>query len=255
MLQSESRLQGLKLHAEDGEIGSVAEVYLEDGAWVVRYFVVSTGSWLAGKKVLISPAAVRAVDWNEGSLHVALTVDQVRQSPDVDTDKPVSRQYETELAAYYAWTPYWSGSTMPFMSLAEPNPVSPEQIASMQESGDPHLRSADELKGYHIEARNGAVGHVVDFVLRDDDWKVAFLMVDAGSWLHKRNVLLGPESIEAVDWAERRVRVSVTREAIEASPEFDSEFPVPDEYAERLLEHYRGTADSAPPPHDPQPSH
>ena len=85
-------LEGFRLAAKDGEIGHVTDLYFEDTDWAVRYIVVATGNWLFGKKVLISPNAVQAIKWDEECMKVDLTTEQVRNSPDIDTDRPISRQ-------------------------------------------------------------------------------------------------------------------------------------------------------------------
>ncbi len=70
---------------------------------------MKTGGWLSGRKVLISPKAVLKDSWELDSLPVNLTKEQVSSSPDIDTDKPVSRQQEAELFAHYPWQNYWGG--------------------------------------------------------------------------------------------------------------------------------------------------
>jgi uncharacterized protein YrrD len=247
MLQSASQLEHLQLHAEDGEIGHVADIYLDDSAWAVRYLVASTGHWLAGREVLIAPQAIQSVDWAEKAIHVRLTKAQVESSPEADTEKPVSRQYEAELAAHYDWTPYWSASPLGFVYPTPALPMVPNASGVSEPPGDPHLRSAEEMKGYHVEGTDGSVGHIVDFVLRESDWSIVFLVVDAGSWLHKRNVLLATDSMESVSWANESVKVRLTRAAIEGSPEFTSDFPLTEEYGESLARHYREASESQPP--------
>ena len=68
--------------------------HFDDRQWVVRYLIVETGSWLASRKVLISPFAIDHPDWTGKVLPVSITKEQVKNSPDIDTDKPVSRQNE-----------------------------------------------------------------------------------------------------------------------------------------------------------------
>ena len=58
MLRSMSDLQGYAIAATDGDIGHVTDFYFDDEAWVIRFLVVDTGSWLSSRKVLISPIAI-----------------------------------------------------------------------------------------------------------------------------------------------------------------------------------------------------
>jgi hypothetical protein len=109
MLRSMKDLDGFTIGATDGDIGQVATCYFDDASFTVRHLVVDTGGWLSGRKVLISPRALRDIDWAAKRINAALTKSQVMQSPDIDTDQPVSRQQEIEYDRYYGYPNYWSG--------------------------------------------------------------------------------------------------------------------------------------------------
>jgi hypothetical protein len=79
---------------------------------VVRYLVVEPGHWLSKREVLISPIAVEQSDQTDKVLRVALSRDQVRQSPDVDTQRPVSRQQELDNLAYFGYPAYWDSGAL-----------------------------------------------------------------------------------------------------------------------------------------------
>lgn len=243
MLQSANGLHNFTLHAGDGEIGAIHDLYFDDERWIVRYLVASAGAWLSGRRVLISPASVKNVDWFAKTVTVSLTRDQVANGPDTAADQPVSRQHEAELAAFYGWPPYWAMSPLGIEPMVMPAPWQEalRQARANRNPGDPHLRSAREVKGYRIEARDGSIGHVSDLIFDEETWAIAFLVVEAGSWFHTRLVLLKPEWIEAISWEDRHVTVGVNRAVIGESPEFLPAFPLSAEYTEELLKHYRRT--------------
>src|ERR1700687_3992661 len=111
MLRSMNDLEGYAMRATDGPVGHVKDFYFDDQAWVVRYIVVETGSWLLSRKVLISPIAIGQPDRTEKVLPVSITREQVKNSPDIDTDKPISRQHEMQYFGYYGYYPYyWGGA-------------------------------------------------------------------------------------------------------------------------------------------------
>ncbi len=110
MLRSTKDLQGYAIHATDGTIGHLKDFYFDDEMWIVRYLVVDTGKCLEGRKVLISPIAIGQPNWEENVLPVTLTKEQVKNSPDIDTDKPVSRQHEIHYFGYYGYPFYWGGT-------------------------------------------------------------------------------------------------------------------------------------------------
>ena len=109
MLRNMKDLLGFSIGATDGIIGTVKDMYFDDAAWVIRYVVVETGAWLSSRRVLISPMAVSAPPWQTKVLPVSLTKNQVKNSPNIDTDEPVSLQHELEYLRYYGYPFYWGG--------------------------------------------------------------------------------------------------------------------------------------------------
>jgi hypothetical protein len=236
-LRKLSDLGGFTLRAQDADIGKIREVFFDDQAWVVRYFVVRTGGWLLGREVLVAPRSVTGVDPEAPGLEVDLTREQVEQSPPVDTEKPVSRHYEEEFYRYYGWEGYWiSGTLMPDASTLPPVP--PRQTRAEGGPEHPHLRSSEELRGYHIRAADGEIGHVADFVLDDRDWRVRYLVVDTRNWLPGKQVLIAPAWVRSVDWGRRLVAVEPARDVIEEAPAYHPSRLITPEYEVRLYAHY-----------------
>jgi uncharacterized protein YrrD len=215
---------GYTIHATDGNLGKVHEFYFDDLTWTIRFMVAETGIWLLGRKILISPIALGKPDWALQTFSVNLTCDQVRGSPDIDTEKPVYRQHEAALYDYYQWPPYWQGgfasgfgaAPYPLFGYAMPQ-ISPE----LKEQGDPHLRSTRQVTGYKIHASDGEIGHVEDFMIDDENWSIPSLIVDTGKWLSGRKVLIAPNWIKSLNWAEKSVFLDQTRESVKNSPDYD----------------------------------
>ena len=86
MKRSVKSLLGYTMHATDGEIGTVEEFYFDDHTWTIRYLIVKTGSWLFGRKVLISPEALQTTDWDMRQFPTNLSKEQIRNSPDIRMD-------------------------------------------------------------------------------------------------------------------------------------------------------------------------
>ncbi len=247
MLRNFKNLQGCTLSASDGEIGKVQEIYFDDEHWKIRYFVVATGSWLTEREVLISPTVVEGIDETNRTLAVHLTQEEVRHSPLVETDKPVSRQYEEQMYKYYGWDPYWSvsdgglGYGMSPLSAGigaaayVENPTPAPAITT-------HLRSSDELKGYRIHATDAELGKVVAFLIDDITWHIRYLVIRPGHWPTQRHVLLSPEWIERVSFEKAEVVVNLPSSRIEDAPEYDPDQPITRAYEDKLHAHYDRTA-------------
>jgi hypothetical protein len=257
MLRSIKDLEGYSVGATDGVIGHVKDLFFDDRAWVVRYFVVDTGSWLASRRVLISPIAIGRPDWTERRLPVSMTKEQVKNSPDIDTDKPVSRQHEEQYSGYYGYPYYWGGAgywgggmypnlMLPgYEGFGSPQAIQTEEEiayardeASRRRNDDPDLRSCGEVMKYHVHAVDGDIGHVAGMLVDDATWAVRYLVVDTSNWWLGHQVLVAPQWIEHVSWSESKVSVKMTRQAIKDAPPYAPAAPLDREQEASLHEHY-----------------
>jgi hypothetical protein len=231
MLRSVKSLEGVAIGATDGEIGKVKDFYFDDQAWVVRYLVVDTSAWLAGRKVLVSPYSLSRPGWDGTVLPATISKEQVKNSPGIDSDRPVSRQYEQSYLGYYGYPYYWGGpglwgdSYYPGTALTGMNPESYDGYQGYLKSpsaddGDPHLRSCNAVSGYHLAASDGEIGHVQGFLLDDLTWSIRYMIVNTSNWWVGHQVLVSPEWIEKVSWGDSSVAVSLDRQAIKSAPAY-----------------------------------
>ncbi len=100
------------------------------------------------------------------------------------------------------------------------------------------LRSIKQLYGDKLGASDGDIGQVKDFYFDDQNWAIRYLVVDTGSWLPGRQVLLSPHSLGRLDQAEKVLRVNLTRKQIEDSPSIESHKPVSRQYEEEYYRYY-----------------
>jgi hypothetical protein len=265
MLRSANDLKGFKIVATDGEIGNVEQFYFDDERWTLRYIVVNTGNWLSGRYVLISPFSVMHVDREHRKLQITLTQSQVEKGPDIDIHKPMSRQMETAYADYYGYPYYWSSPLLmgaeehpvlapqqspaatataaPHMATAVTTTVPPTAAGIRAEmrvlSDDVHLRSTQEVANYFIAATDGGIGHAEDFIVEDDSWTIRYLVIDTRNWLPGKKVLVSPQWISLIDWAQGKVHVNLSREGVRQSPEYDNSRLIARDYEAQLYQHYR----------------
>lgn len=264
MLRSMNDLLGYAIRATDGDIGHVDDLYFDDHSWVIRYLVVDTGTWLSHRKVLISPVAIGRPDSTIEVLPAAITKEQVTNSPDVDTEKPVSRQYEEVLHDYYGYPYYWGGAGIwgmgaypgPLMAgmggfgnLVSSAPGVPPEVqeayasaeAAQHQHEDPHLQSCNAVIGYHIHATDGDIGHVQGLLVDEDTWAIRYIIVDTSNWWLGHQVLVAPEWIEEVSWSDSEFLVNLTRQAIKDAPPYDPAVPLEREQEMAIHDHHGRT--------------
>ena len=257
MLRTVNELDEFVVEATDGRIGRLLDFYFDDQFWAVRFLVVKTDDWLADRTVLISPLAIGRPDASAKALPAAVTREQVRMSPDIDTHKPVSRQHEVENYGYYGYPFYWGGSgmwgnsTLPALMLAaqrgdesaglthkQQEFVEAQAAFHRQRGDDPHLRSCRAISGYHLHASDGEIGHVEGFVVDDESWAIRYLIVNTSDWWLGHQVLIAPPWIADISWIDATVSVELTRQAVKDAPRYDGK-TLPDRAQERgLHEHY-----------------
>jgi hypothetical protein len=239
-LRNAKNLDGFKIHAIDGELGTSEQLYFDDETWTIRYLIVKTGGWLSDRSVLISPLAILNVDWDAGRVNLSLTKGEVKDSPDIDTKRPVSRQHEAGHLGYYGYPNYWLGPYSWGAPYAPPDLVKPsaETHPSTGHSDDSHLRSTQAVSGYEIQTSDGLLGHVNGFLIDDVTWAVRYIEVTTGYWWPGKHMLIAPAWIERVSWIDSKVFVNLTRELIQSSPEYMEATPITREYEEQLYVHY-----------------
>src|SRR5665213_3044047 len=239
MLINAKSLLGYKLESLDGEIGKVKEFYFDDRHWAIRYLVADTGNWLTERQVLISPYAFSGVVKKNRKIAVDLTKKQIEDSPTLDSDTPVSRQFDEAYYGYYTFPAYWSG---PYMWGSSPyilrDRTQWKDTADAEKSWDPHLRSTRDVTGHHVQAADGELGHVSDFIIDDDTWAIRYLVIDTKNWWPGKKVLVSPRWIDRVSWTESKLFTALSRQTIKDAPEYNDDSLIDRDYETGLHRHY-----------------
>jgi hypothetical protein len=234
-------LLGCTVSTADGAAGRLSDVYYDDRTWTVRYLVVDDieeGS----RARLVSPFLVDRVGDQPPKIDLSLDLDRLLEAPDIGQEKPVSLQAERDYFDYFGWPYYWQGAYgagIGALPIVAPLPVMPPpdergreaDRASDSESvgataGQPseashHLRSALETNGYHVQALDGEIGHVEDFLVDEVSWGILAVVVDTSNWWFGKKVALPAGEFTRVEWQSRLVFVDETREQVQQTREFD----------------------------------
>lgn len=239
MLMKFKTLKDYTLESLDGSIGKIKEFYFDDQFWALRYLIVDTGNWLSDRQVLISPYKILSVNQEEQTIRINLSKNQIENSPSLDSNKPVSRQFELSYYGFYDMPMYWAG---PYMWGASPYIIRDlnikDKTAEKENSWDPHLRSSHEVSGYHIQATDDSIGHVENFIIDPETWAIRYLIINTGNWLPGKKILISTKWIEKVDWSKSKVFINLLREVIITSPEYTDEILLTRDYETGLHYHY-----------------
>jgi len=245
MLIKTKDLKDFKLNSLDGELGKVKEFYFDDQYWTIRYMIANTGSWLTGRKVLLSPNSITSINKEEEYINMNLTKNQIENSPSLDSDKPVSRQFEEKFYGYFQLPMYWGGMEMGGTGGAFiPYPILDNEKEMLMKSTkdkdkwDPHLRSSQNVSGYNIQGLDDMIGHVDDFIIDDETWEIRYLIIDTQNWWPGKKILLAPQWIDNVSWEESKVFVNFKCEDIKQSPEYTEETILNRDFETSLYQHY-----------------
>jgi hypothetical protein len=225
MLYSLNTGLGYKVAAQDGDCGRINDFLLDDRTWMLRYAVVDTGTWLPGRRVLLSPESIEALDVGDETVTVNIRRAQIEAAPELGTDEPVSRQYEHYLYEHYRWNPYWvpgfAGGMIAPIVAAELAAGDRERIERAVQEGDPHLRSVKELCGYGVHTEKEAVGSVSDLLYHDDSGGIPYLVVDVGGWFNKEPRVVPVSYVKAISFREHTLQLYLSTESLETMACFE----------------------------------
>lgn len=238
MLRVTSILHGCSIQAKDGKIGSINDILFADDSWKVCWLVVNTGGWLSGRKVLIHPSSIGETDGNLDKLYVELTKQQITDSPSIFIDPPVSQQVGDNFSGASMWDPVWENQGFANASMVSPFMLPPTfggteltgrpSFYPRPEDQDPHLWSASAVTGYHIQAVDGEIGHLQDFLVDDESWEIRNLIIDTRNWIPGPHVLLAPSTVLSFYWLTGKIVLNLTREQVISSPPgWDAEAKIP----------------------------
>jgi hypothetical protein len=235
MLYETKHLNDYTLYSLDGKIGKVKELFFDDLHWTVRYLVADTGKWLKGKRVLIAPSFLTDVDQQAKRISVNLTKKQIEESPHLDSDKPVSRQYEDEYHIYYGiQTYYLAPSQLDKPPLLVYSNKAAQDRNQEENSWEPELQSTRDVIGNIVEALDGPVGCIEDFIVDTDQWKIRYFIVDTQDWWPGKRILVAPQWAHDIKWGTKKIFIKLNREPFKQLQEYSTESMLTREYEIKL---------------------
>lgn len=212
-------------------LGDLVDLLLDSYTWNVRFGVVEVGAWLASRPVLIDAPRLAQAQWNETehALRLPLSRSEIRACPPLESLTGARPPREAGLVEHFVWGSHWREHL-----TSQPAPVGVDAVptpASPAEQRERDLYAARQLIGYRLEAVDGEVGALQDFLLDLDHWVVRYFIVELDTFLGGRRRLISPGAAEAIHPSDRLLRVHFSAAEIEAAPEYDPRHPL-DPHAE-----------------------
>jgi sporulation protein YlmC with PRC-barrel domain len=222
-----SSLVGNSILAQDGPIGTIKDFLFDDDTWLLKWLVVDTGSWLPGRQVLIPTTTMGPPSAVTRSVSVAMSMERVKNSPGLDFDQPVSRQFESTMFGYYGLDPFIGAGRYPVSnSIAVPFDTQfapPSERQPMPDTEDHHLRSMATIQGYHCHATDGDLGFIADILIDTDRLRVSDFVIDTGIWWPDKRVIIAPQSIAKIRWRDAQIDLRLSQATVGQSRTFDNE--------------------------------
>jgi len=243
MKRTIKEIKGFIISAKDGTKGTVKDFLFDEESWTIRYMVADLGKFLPGKKVLIPRVFLETTDWSKGEFEVALTKDQIKKCPELSEHIPISREYEAKLYDHYGIDYYWPVAySAPLGVSAAVNPPSsfiPNIDTIKEDDVNSNLRSFNEVKGYQLECLDKKKGHFKNFIIDEETWQIAYMIVDIGHWYTRsKKVMVSAEWMHKINYVEKTIYVDLTSETLENAPEFDPSQPVNVKYEQQLFDYF-----------------
>ena len=100
------------------------------------------------------------------------------------------------------------------------------------------LNSVLQINGSKIIARDGEIGHVKEVYFDDDNWTIRYLVIDTGTWLEGRDVLVSPYAVAQPVGGGKQINLTLTQQQITDSPTTETHLPVSRQHERELTRYY-----------------
>jgi hypothetical protein len=201
----------------EGKIGTVEDYYIDDHSWIAKFMVVDTGEWLTSRRVVISTQSVEGIDLELSRFHTRLTREEVQASPEIDTEQHMGPEHEEILVRHYRLHSHWPEAGMfgipPFIPAT---PISKEPLEKELQRRKSRLVVASEVMGCSVEATDGHLGTLDDFMIQAG-WQIGEVVVKTGGSVLGKKVWVPLTDIAMLDWEKNTIRVNFSRKITKKS--------------------------------------
>lgn len=203
--KEESVFHGLRtllqipLVTADGRKSAIRNFLFDDRSWLIRFLLVDAGKWFAPHIVAVPTDAVNPPDWLQMTVTSRLTAAELLTSPDAETIRPVSQQKRLAWMRHFGWREHdlnWCAPSSLHLPCRE--------FDGHTQGDDPHLRRTGDLISYQVWAKNGYLGLLEGFFLKDASWHIGYLLARTGDWIYGEK-MIPSSNVISISWGQKRV--------------------------------------------------
>jgi hypothetical protein len=194
MFLSARWLHSYAIHTVDGKLGGIRKIFVDTSQWVARYLVVSVKFETLTRYALVSPISIDSNSCENKILSVALTLQEIWESPVIDIHKPLTRELEAAISTHYHLAAYWHGTGIwgdtdcPKTLRERRNPPS---MKVLDPAPAPLVVFEELMKTVFLASENRHC-HVTDLMIGENSWKVCYAVIEEGMSISETRYLFDP---------------------------------------------------------------
>lgn len=229
------------INTNDKLKGNIKDFLFDEKQWIIRYVDADFGNTFSPYKVLIPKVFFKNPEQENNIFPTSLSKQEIEKCPKIEDHLPVSRKYEEELNKHFDVKPYWMVAA--YMGTAgayyPPRPISVPTKSVSEKDIDTILRSFDEVKGYHVEAKDGKIGHIDDLLIDYQDWQIVYAVIDTSNWLPwSKKVIIPIDKMSEVSYTNQLVKIKMKKESIKNAPEYNPDEMIEEEFEKGIFDFY-----------------
>ena len=208
MQRSLKKLATYSVYAREGAAGTVANLYVQERQWVIRYVAVATSE--ADRPVLLSPIGIAGASWDERRLLAACGTADLLGAPQAPEGCRIPRRLEVAVNRHYGLLPYWLGMNL-WGNSDRPQALRGAKIEDHVGEGDtrgeaPETKSALELLSFRVRGGNGEAWVLRDLLFDERTWQLTGMVV-AQQEQRSRLLEIAEGTVGRVSWTGRTIEV------------------------------------------------
>jgi sporulation protein YlmC with PRC-barrel domain len=197
---------GTMVKGANGCFGNLYDILFNGQSWKVQNLLINCNHWYSGQQVAIEPQTVEETNWQNQNMTVQLTKEQIAQVSNTQSKQTTTTAKTCQANQVTTTNVYGTGAFN----------------TTTQYNANTVAHSTKLCTGMNVYGTNGMVGYVDDFVVDDETWTVAHLIVEVQNQYTSKRVMIETNSIKSVCWEDGQVQLSLSTQEICDLPTYEA---------------------------------